>query len=353
MRLKEIPKMNRSDALSIIANSYHIKWDFKENGLILLDQSLIPYEERYVCCKTVLDVASAIKNMIVRGAPAIGITAAYGMAISILDGTGVEEAAKILSSTRPTAVNLFWAINRCLGVAKSVKSKEELFGRLLDEAFVIHAEDVLCNVRMSEYGADLIPDGGGVITHCNAGALATGGYGTALGVLRSAKKQGKTFTVYVDETRPVLQGARLTVWELKREGFDAVLICDNMAAFLMKQKKISCAVVGADRISVNGDVANKIGTYSLAIVSKFHGVNFYVAAPLSSFDKDALSSDDIPIEERNPDEVRSVRGVCITEKDVKVWNPAFDITPFSMIDAIITEKGIIRQKEEIKIKLGG
>ncbi|MGE5541991.1 MAG: S-methyl-5-thioribose-1-phosphate isomerase [Bacillota bacterium] len=343
-----------------------------ENGtLYVLDQRRLPGEVRTIECGTHADVASAIKGMAVRGAPAIGIAAAYGMAIAAreaLQGTGpvgaareeevlrfVKAAGDVLASTRPTAVNLFWAIERMLRVAAAAGrapsaqtggiaqgGPEAIVLAMEDEARAIEEEDVRNNVRIGELGSGLVPGGASILTHCNAGALATGGHGTALGVIRTAWRQGKNIKVYADETRPLLQGARLTAWELVSDGIPVTILADNMAGYLMSLGRVDLVIVGADRIAANGDVANKIGTYSLAVLAREHGVPFYVAAPWSTVDLGAPGAEAIPIEERESSEVTHVAGVRVAPEGVAVFNPAFDVTPARLITAIITEKGIVR-----------
>ncbi len=320
--------------------------------LDLLDQTLLPVETRICKCSNELDTAEAIVSMKVRGAPAIGVAAAYGIALGLAfpgnqQGEFLPTLTRIcdlLASTRPTAVNLFWAIKRVKetilkqGVTTFASGAEVA----LKEAHAIKKEDIEMCRKIGHFGASLLKDGETWLTHCNAGALATAGYGTALGVFRAAREQGKKFRIYVDETRPLLQGARLTAWELMQEGFDATLICDNMAGSLIRDDKVQGIVVGADRITAKGFVANKIGTYPLAVLAKYNGVPFYVAAPESTFDMSLAYGDEIKIEERDPDEVRYIGGVQIAPKEIPVYNPAFDVTPPELITAIITDKGIIR-----------
>lgn len=322
-----------------------LKWE--NDSLYILDQRLLPHIVEYIKCEDHEDVARAIREMAVRGAPAIGIAAAYGVVLGVRKQSlgKLKDITKVLSETRPTAVNLFWALERMKRRALESSSWEEL----LEEAKAIHEEDIRANETMGKYGAILIPDGARVLTHCNAGALATGGLGTALGVIRMAFYQGKRIKVFVDETRPVLQGARLTTWELMMDGIDVTLITDNMAGYLMSRGEIDLVIVGADRIASNGDVANKIGTYSLAVLARFHGIPFYVAAPISTIDINIASGKNIPIEERNPREVIEIGGVKIAPENVKVYNPAFDITPANLVSAIITEKGIIKPPFEGKL----
>jgi len=298
-----------------------IRW--KGESLDLLDQRLLPGKVSYVRCKSAAQVAKAIKDMVVRGAPAIGCAAAFGVVL----GKGSKKAHDILAKSRPTAVNLFWALERM----KKAKDLEA-------EAKAIYDEDLAANRRMGEIGAELIPQRARVMTHCNTGALATAGHGTALGVVRSSK--GKKVTVIACETRPYLQGARLTAWECLQEGIPCTLITDNMAGHLMSRGEVDVVIVGADRIAANGDVANKIGTYALAVLAKRHGIPFYVAAPLSTFDAKIPDGSHIPIEERPGDEVTGYRKVRWAPKGVKVRNPAFDVTPAELITGIISEKGI-------------
>ena len=327
-----------------------IAW--KNNTVVLIDQNALPQIERHVVCQDYRQVISAIKDLTVRGAPAIGVAAAMGVAlgalcISTIDAEKFHKQIIIIcdqiAGARPTARNLFWALermNKCLdGAIRS--GKQNLAAQLVKEAKRICSEDVTINRQMGKHGSALLADGDNVLTHCNAGALATAGYGTALGVIRAAHEQGKKLHVYVDETRPVLQGARLTAWEMQKEKIPATLITDNMAGFLMQQGKIDKIIIGADRIAANGDTANKIGTYSLAVLAKAHGIPFYVAAPLSTFDFSLKTGAEIPIEERSGDEVTHFRGIATAPRGMKVYNPSFDLTPARYISAIITEKGIM------------
>ena len=320
-----------------------VSWDDNEQAVRLLDQRILPDDEIYITCRTVEDTALAIENMTVRGAPAIGITAAYGTALAARDGrTAALNAIDRLSRTRPTAVNLFTALERMRHQLESC-SDGELFDVLLKEAYAIHEEDVNGNRRMGAFGAALLPEDAVVMTHCNAGAIATGGHGTALGVLRSAREMGKNIVkVYADETRPLFQGSRLTAWELARDGFDVTVIAEGMAGALMRQKHIDAVIVGADRIARNGDTANKIGTYGLSVLAAVHGVPFYVAAPHSTFDTNAVSGADIPIEERSEEEMRVLPNGRHVPESAHVWNPAFDVTPAENIAAIITERGVFK-----------
>ncbi|MGB9907536.1 MAG: S-methyl-5-thioribose-1-phosphate isomerase [Candidatus Saccharicenans sp.] len=334
-----------------------IAW--KKEAVVMVDQRLLPWKERYLSLKTVEQVARAIEGMVIRGAPAIGIAAAYGLALgirSLKSVTGLEKEFnkfyRRLWQTRPTARNLFWALERMKGVFEENKSRKlsELKAILLAEARAIEKEDLAINREIGENGESLIPEGATILTHCNAGALATAGYGTALGVIRAAFARKKTIRVLACETRPFLQGARLTVWELARDRIPVTLITDNMAGWLMRRGEINLVIVGADRIARNGDTANKIGTYSLALLAREHGLPFYVAAPLSTFDFSLRSGRDIPIEERRPEEVRKIRGQFITLPEVPVKNPAFDVTPARLVSAIITEKGVIRPPFSSAIK---
>ncbi|MDD5634151.1 MAG: S-methyl-5-thioribose-1-phosphate isomerase [Candidatus Omnitrophica bacterium] len=334
-----------------------MRW--RKDALELLDQRLLPRETRYVKCFTEREVSKAIKNMTVRGAPAIGIAGAYGAYLGIRGirtknniefDRKLDNVIKYLAGARPTARNLFWALERIKRVAEKNKGKtvDKIKSIMLDEAHAILREDINICREIGRHGAALIKKNSNVLTHCNAGALATGGYGTALGVIFSAKKKIKM--VYADETRPVLQGARLTVWELIKNNVPATLICDNMAASLMAKDKIDAIIVGADRIAANGDTANKIGTYSLAVNAKYHKVPFYVAAPFSTFDLAIKNGREIPIEERSPEEVKSVGGQMLTVASVNVVNPAFDVTPAKLITAIITERGVIRRPNTASVR---
>jgi len=328
-------------------------------SLILVDQRKLPLEEVYVECEDFMDVARAIKEMIVRGAPAIGATAAFGYVLGVKDSKGssfeevlekMRKVKEVLSKTRPTAVNLFWALDRMEKRLMEHGKTENLYEILEEEAYRIAIEDIEMNKSIGKHGAELLKDGDTVLTHCNAGALATVDFGTALGVIRYAVRQGKKIKVYVDETRPYQQGARLTAWELLKEGIETILITDNMAGWVMKRGLIDAVIVGADRIAANGDVANKIGTYTLAVLANRNNVPFYVAAPSSSIDLKTPNGSMIPIEERNPDEVTHCGGRRIAPEGVKVYNPAFDVTDASLVTAIITEKGVIRPPYEENLK---
>ena len=326
------------------------------NSLRLLDQRKLPFIEKYVECRTHEEVAHAIKEMIVRGAPAIGVVAAFGYVLGFREHKNgdtkewMKQVKETLSRTRPTAVNLFWALDRMEKVFFENLKNENLGEILEEEALKIAYEDIETNRAIGRNGAELIEDGSTILTHCNAGALATVDYGTALGVIRAAVESGKRVRVFADETRPYLQGARLTVWELMKDGIEVYVITDNMAGWLMKRGMIDAVVVGADRIALNGDTANKIGTYSLAVLARRNSVPFYVAAPTSTIDPTIKSGDEIPIEERRAEEVTHCGGSRIAPEGVKVLNPAFDVTENSLITAIITEKGVIRPPFEENIK---
>lgn len=318
--------------------------------LRLLDQRKIPCEIAMYDCKTYEETALAIENMTVRGAPAIGVAAAYGVVLAARESADlIAPALQRLAKTRPTAVNLYWALERMQKIADISETNENICRLLEEEAIKIHEEDIETNKKLSRYGQALLPQRAKVITHCNAGAIATAGYGTALGVLRAARENGKELRIFADETRPRMQGGLLTAFELFEDGFDVTVICDSMAAFLMAREKIDAVIVGADRISANGDTANKIGTYSLALCAKTHNVPFYVAAPISTIDINCPNGASIPIEERDGDEVRSYGGRQIIPGNINVWNPAFDITPAEFISGIITEMGIIEKPYDVNI----
>jgi methylthioribose-1-phosphate isomerase len=340
-----------------------IEW--KDSCVVMLDQRLLPSEEIYNSYTTHFEVAEAIRTMVIRGAPAIGIAAAMGIALGVKNAsaTTVEDLDRLfegicedIRSTRPTAVNLFWAIERMQSVFARSRSRgvEEVRSALIKECIAMHAEDVEANRAMGRFGQALIPERASILTHCNAGALATAGYGTALGVIRAAAEAGKKIQVFADETRPFLQGARLTAWELQKDNIPVTVITDNMAGYFMQKGKIDCVIVGADRIAANGDVANKIGTYSVAVLAKENGVEFFVAAPISTLDLTITEGSQIPIEERDPREVREIRGIAITPAGVKVANPAFDVTPSRYVSAIITERGVARPpfRESLKQIVG-
>jgi methylthioribose-1-phosphate isomerase len=325
---------------------------WKKNAVVLIDQNALPLVERQVVCSDYRQVIAAIRDLTVRGAPAIGVAAAMGAALGALAFASepIEKFKKKfnvlcdeIAAARPTARNLFWALERMKKHLDEVacSGKRNPARELVREAKRICAEDIAINREMGRRGAALFSHGDHVLTHCNAGALATAGYGTALGVIRAAHAEGKKLHIYVDETRPVLQGARLTAWEMKKEKIPATLICDNMAGSLMRQGKISKVIVGADRIAANGDAANKIGTYPLAVLARAHRIPFYIAAPVSTFDFSIKTGEDIPIEERQADEVTTFRGAQAAPKGMKVYNPAFDVTPARLISAMITERGVL------------
>jgi methylthioribose-1-phosphate isomerase len=328
----------------------HVYW--KDDSLYVLDQRLLPFKTKYLRCETLRDVTKAIKDMAVRGAPLIGIVAAYGMVVGIreklrsrtrLKERDVEGICRKLKETRPTAVNLFWALGKMRDTYLDSPQDGDLADHMLQTALEIHRDDVENNRRLSSYGAELIDDGDTVLTHCNAGALATGGYGTALGVIRAAVESGKSLRVIATETRPYFQGARLTAWELKEEGIDVTLVPDNHAGLLCEQGVVNRVIVGADRIARNGDVANKIGTYMIALAAHDSQLPFYVAAPLSTFDNSIRSGEEISIEERDGREVKYVNGRLITAPDVEARYFGFDVTPARLITYIITEKGVIEK----------
>jgi len=332
-----------------------IEW--KNNKVKIIDQVVLPGKLKFMHCRTAKDVWHIIRKMNIRGAPALGVAAAYGVYLGVRNSgknffKDLDKTIEYLATSRPTARNLFWALERMRDVAYREKEKtpEKIKKILLKEANLILREDKRISRKIGKFGSTLIKKNDSVLTHCNAGGLATADYGTALGVIFAAEDAGKKIKVYADETRPVLQGARLTVWELMREGIDVTLIADNMAASLMAKGKIDRIVVGADRIAANGDTANKIGTYNVAILAHYHGIPFYVAAPLSTIDTRIKTGRDIPIEERSPDEVRKIGNFYITPKNAKVYNPAFDVTPAKFITAIITEKGILRKPYAKSIK---
>jgi methylthioribose-1-phosphate isomerase len=341
-----------------------LRWDGEV--LSLLDQRLLPREETWVACRSAEEVAEAIATMVVRGAPAIGVAAAYGVALAAQRGDDLDAAAALLKRARPTAVNLAWAVDRMLGViprradgAESPASsanggsradaRDDTVARLVAEAEAIHREDVEACMRIGRYGAALLGADSTVLTHCNAGALATAGYGTALGVIRAAIEGGKRVAVFADETRPYLQGARLTAWELQQDGIDVTLITDNMAGHFFQQNRFDAVIVGADRIAANGDTANKIGTYTVAVLAHAHGVPFYVAAPLSTIDPTCPNGAAIPIEERSAKEVVEVFGARIAPEGIAVRHPAFDVTPARLVTAIITDRGVLRAPYELSI----
>ncbi|BDF71138.1 methylthioribose-1-phosphate isomerase [Oscillospiraceae bacterium] len=313
-----------------------IRW--QGNILYLLDQTQLPTRENWLSYTDCRRVAEAIRTMVVRGAPAIGVTAAYAYCLAALAGEDLGQAKAVLAASRPTAVNLFWALERMERTARACGGEP---AALIAEAAALHREDVSMNEAMGDFGAQVVPEHARILTHCNAGALATGGYGTALGVIRSAFRQGKVDMVYADETRPLLQGARLTAYELVHDGIPATLIADGMAAALMARGEIDLVVLGCDRMAANGDFANKIGTYSVAVNAGFHGVPFYTALPSSTIDLSIPDGTHIPIEERDGDELRTLYGVQTAPDGVKTWNPAFDVTPHALLTGIITEKGVV------------
>jgi methylthioribose-1-phosphate isomerase len=325
------------------------------DAVVMIDQRKLPAQETYVRCKTAAEVARAIKSMVIRGAPAIGVAAGMGIALGVRASrsTGTQKLAvefykicELMAATRPTAVNLFWAIERMkrsfAAAAEAGESVDQIKDRLDGEATAIHDEDVASCRAIGAVGSEVVPGDAHILTHCNAGALATAGYGTALGVIRGAVEAGKHVAVFAGETRPFLQGARLTAWELVREGIQTTVIADNMAAALMRRGKVDLVVVGADRIAANGDTANKIGTYGVALLAREHGIPFYVAAPISTIDRKTPDGEHIPIEERASREVTHVGGARIAPDGALVWNPAFDVTPHHLIAGIITERGILR-----------
>ena len=331
-----------------------VKWS--DEGVLMLDQRLLPTEEKWLTLKTFTEVADGIREMVVRGAPAIGVSAAYGVALGVKNFVGtnmldledeVDYICEVMGKTRPTAVNLFWArdrMRRAFEKAKSEgKSVSEIKQILIDEAKAIHDEDIESQRLIAQFGGELIEDNSTVLTHCNAGALATGGvWGTALGVIRGAKNQGKSISVIADETRPYLQGARLTAWELLKDDIPVTLITDSMSGHMMQKGKVQAVVVGADRIAANGDTANKIGTYMVAVLAKANNIPFYVAAPLSTIDLNCPTGEQIPIEERNIREITHVKDIQLAPEGINVSNPAFDVTPNELVAAIITEKGVAR-----------
>src|SRR5215469_2101957 len=331
--------------------------EWTERGVRFLDQTKLPTEEVYVTSTTYQEVADVIRTMVVRGAPAIGVAAGMGIALGVRNSQAATtgelkrefaQVCEAIGKTRPTAVNLFWAIRRMQQKFELLEARPvaEIKQTLIEEAQRMHAEDIAVNQAMGSHGAALMPASGGVLTHCNAGALATAGYGTALGVIRRAVEQGKKIHVYADETRPFLQGARLTAWELVKDGIPTTVISDNMSGAMMRQGKIGAVIVGADRIARNGDVANKIGTYTVAVLAKEHDIPFYVAAPTSTVDLETPDGSQIPIEQRNAAEVTHMAGKVITPLGVEIENPAFDVTPAKYVSAIVTEHGIAKAPYE-------
>lgn len=335
-------------------NIIPVEWS--DDGVRMLDQRLLPTEEKWLVLRSYEDVANGIRDMVVRGAPAIGVSAAYGVALGAKQfvGTNIDDLeeeleyiSEVIGNTRPTAINLFWAIERMKRTFQRAKAEgksvSEVKQVLLDDAKAIHQEDIESQRLIAKFGGELIEDNSTVLTHCNAGALATGGvWGTALGVIRGAVDQGKHISVIADETRPYLQGARLTAWELHKDDIPVTLITDNMSGHVMKKGRVQAVVVGSDRIAANGDVANKIGTYMVAVLAKQHGIPFYVAAPLSTVDLNCPTGDDIPIEERDTREVTHVKDIQLAPEGIDVSNYAFDVTPHEFVTAIITEKGVAR-----------
>lgn len=338
-----------------------IIWDEKTRTLKLLDQRVLPYRILYHHCRGADDIARAISTMIVRGAPAIGICGAFGLALealSLVSEPGITEenfrarmknAYLCIGEARPTAVNLEWALKRMWAAINKTSSPSSVAELWIEEAKAIMHEDIAANKQIGEYGATLVPDGATILTHCNAGALATGGWGTALGVIRSAYLDGKKLAVYACETRPYLQGARLTAFELQQEGIDITLITDSCAAAIMAESRVDLIVVGADRIAVNGDTANKIGTYALAIIARYHRIPFYIAAPVSTFDFSLDDGSKIKIEKRDPHEVTHFAEKLIAPEGVPAYNPSFDVTPGKLVDGFITERGIYKYNEIIRI----
>lgn len=331
-----------------------VKW--ADEGVLMLDQRLLPTEEKWLTLKTYAEVADAIREMVVRGAPAIGVSAAYGIALGAKQFVGtnlldleddLDYICEVIGKTRPTAVNLFWAIDRMKRTFQQAKSEgksvSDIKQVLITDAKAIHEEDIESQRLIAQFGGELLTDNSTVLTHCNAGALATGGvWGTALGVIRGAVNQGKKISVIADETRPYLQGARLTAWELVQDNIPVTLITDSMSGHLMKNGKVQAVVVGADRIAANGDAANKIGTYMVAVLAQRHEIPFYVAAPLSTIDLNCPTGEQIPIEERNSREITHVRDIQLAPDGIEISNPAFDVTPHDLIAGIITEKGVAR-----------
>src|SRR6204780_3591847 len=336
--------------------------EWTDNGVRFIDQTKLPTEETYVTCKTHEQVADVIRTMVVRGAPAIGVAAAMGIALGVKNSKAesvgelkkeLDQICDVIGKTRPTAVNLFWAIHRMQEKFERarVRPLDQIKHELIEESKRMHAEDIAANQAMGRHGAALMPATGGVLTHCNAGALATAGYGTALGVIRAAVEQGKKIHVYADETRPFLQGSRLTAWELMKDGIPTTVISDNMAGAVVGRGKIGAIVVVADRIAANGDVANKIGTYTVAVLARENGIPFYVAAPISTIDFACPDGSKIPIEQRNAREVTHIGGKQMVPDGVSVENPAFDVTPAKYVSAIITERGIARAPYEESLSL--
>jgi methylthioribose-1-phosphate isomerase len=336
-----------------------LRWT--RNKLEMIDQRILPAAFEYLSYDSAATVAEGIRSMVVRGAPAIGVAASYGVALEALKlqnksvsdfNAGMEAGFTVLAQSRPTAVNLFWALQRMRKIWESIAAQtpQQIAARLLSEAHEILAEDIRINRAMGAFGAELLADGARVLTHCNAGALATAGWGTALGVFRSAVEAGKRISVIADETRPFLQGARLTAWEMVQEKIPVTLITDNMAGYMMAQGEVDAVVVGTDRVAANGDVANKIGTYMVAVLARRHNIPFYVACPLSTIDMNIATGVEIPIEERSADEVKGFRDMHWAAEGVKIRNPSFDVTPAELVTGLITERGIILQPDEVKLR---
>ncbi len=338
-----------------------IQW--KNHSLILIDCTKLPLKEEYIVCDNYKKLVDAINCLAVRGAPAIGVSAAYGVVLAAREAEEltsekteflnyIENAIDELAATRPTAVNLFWALKKVRDTLKKEENNSirDITEALLKQAEALYEEDIACNKRIGENGNDIVPDGANILTHCNAGALATAGYGTALGIIRAAHNDGKNIHVFADETRPLLQGARLTAWELVKEGIPCTLITDSMAGYAMKLGKVDLVITGADRITLNGDTANKIGTYSLAVLARENGIPFYIAAPLSTIDITLKTGEEIEIEERDKNEVITLFGTRTAPETVNTFNPAFDVTPGDYIAGIITERGILTPPYEISIK---
>jgi len=337
-----------------------IEW--KDDKLILIDCTKLPLKEEYIVCEKYSTLVEAIKCLAVRGAPAIGVSAAYGVVLAAIEAENctsskeeyikyIQSAIEDLAATRPTAVNLFWALNKIKRIMNEVKEcpNKAIKERLLEQANLLFEEDILCNKKIGKYGNEIVNIGANILTHCNAGALATAGYGTALGVIRAAHNSKKEIHIFADETRPLLQGARLTAWELLKEGIPCTLITDSMAGYAMKLGKIDLVITGADRITLNGDAANKIGTYSLAVLAKENSIPFYIAAPLSTIDISLKEGNEIEIEERDKWEIRSLFGAQTAPDSVNTFNPAFDVTPNKYITGIITERGILKPPYDISI----
>jgi methylthioribose-1-phosphate isomerase len=354
-------RLKQPDSIALYSRNAMIKTiEWTDAGVVMLDQRLLPGEEIYRTYSDYREVAEAIRSMVIRGAPAIGIAAAMGIALGVnnVPACSIEDldaafraVCDAISGTRPTAVNLFWAVDRMKSVYAQARPNggDAIRRALIRECLSMHQEDIDSNKEMGRLGQALIPENARILTHCNAGALATAGYGTALGVIRAAVEAGKQIQVYADETRPFLQGARLTAWELQRDHIPVTIITDNMAGYFMQKGAVDCVIVGADRVAANGDVANKIGTYTVAVLAKENQIPFFVAAPVSTIDLSIPEGRMIPIEERDPDEVRTIRGIAITPENAPVENPAFDVTPSRYISAIITDGGIARSPYAVSL----